>query len=79
MSSRDAFFAPEDLCIVPVAFGLRTKCTGPPARKIAGLRMTNVWNEAKPYHFGTLSTVIFLIRLFFAFILLYNPTKLREY
>jgi hypothetical protein len=30
-------------------------------------------------HFGTLSTVIFLIRLFFAFISLYNPTKLREH
>jgi hypothetical protein len=32
-----------------------------------------------PAHFGTLSTVIFLIRLFFASIPMYNPTKLRQH
>jgi hypothetical protein len=41
--------------------------------------MTKFCNGAKRYHFGTLSTVIFLIRLFFAFIPMYNPTKLREH
>ena len=30
-------------------------------------------------HFGTLSTIIFTIRLFFAFIPMYNPTKLRKH
>ena len=41
--------------------------------------MTKLWNDANLCHFGTFSTTIFLIRLFFASIPMYNPTKLRQH
>jgi hypothetical protein len=70
---------PPPVTAIDNASGVDTNCMVLRLAQNAGLRMTGLWNGAKLCHFGTLSTVILLIRLFFAFICLYNPTKLREY